>query len=194
MDDSVTRRRLLRRGGLLLAGTSALAGCTEEIGDELPPSEEMPISERVPDLPATERTGVAEDGITAFEGVDVPDPEAFEEQLERYGIEIESVAEELDVLTVEYVDQDRRDAGVLHNVAPIAGAYASLVETDYEVEALEITILDPESTSFGAAEVETTVAERYNRNELTAKEYGELVAATIETRRLSPSVEPEPNE
>lgn len=194
MDESVTRRRLLRRGGVGLAGAVTLAGCTEEIGEELPPSDEEPLSERIPELPVTERTEVLEKGIVAFEGVDVPDMETFEEELVEYGLAIESVEEELEVLTVEYVEQGRRDAGVLDNLGPIAGAYASLLEADFESEAAEITVLDPDSTTFGAAEIETPIAEEYNRDELTAKEYGELVAGTIETRRLSPDVEPQPNE
>lgn len=194
MDGSLTRRRLLRRGCVGLTATTALAGCTEEIGEELPPTEKEPVSERVPDLPVTERTEVLEEGIAAFEDVEVADTDAFEEELDRYGVAIESVEEELEVLTVEYVEQDRRDAGVLHDVGPIAGAYASLLEAEYDAEAAEITILDPDSTTFGAAEIETPIAERYNRDELTAKEYGELVAGTIETRRLSPDVEAEPNE
>lgn len=192
--DDLTRRRLLRRGGAGLAATAALAGCTEEIGEELPPTEKLPVSERVPDLPVTEQTEVLKEGIVAFEGVEVDGTDAFEEELDRYGVAIEAVEEEFEVLTVEYVEQDHRDAGVLHNVGPIAGAYASLLEADFESEAAEITILDPESTTFGAAEIETPIAERYNRDELTAKEYGELVAATIETRRLAPDVEAKPNE
>lgn len=194
MDGFVTRRRLLRRGGVGLAATVALAGCTEEIGEELPPTEEEPVSERVPDLPVTERTEILEAGISAFEGVEIADTDAFKEELDEYGVAIESVEEELEVLTVEYVEQDRRTAGVLHNVGPIAGAYASLLEAEYDAEALEITILDPDSTTFGAAEIETIIAEEYNRDELTAKEYGELVSGTIETRRLPPDVEPQPNE
>lgn len=171
-----------------------MAGCTEDIGEEFPPAEEEPVSELRPDLPVTERTEVLEEGIVAFEGVDVPDIETLEAELEEYGVAIESVEEELEVLTVEYVEQDRRNAGVLDNLGPIAGAYASFVDAGFEGEALELTILDPDSTTFGAAEIETIIIDRYNRGELTAKEYGELVAGTIETRRLPPDVEPKPNE
>ena len=194
MDGSITRRRLLRRGGVGLTAALGLAGCTEEIGEEFPPTEKEPVSEHVPELPVTERTEVLEEGISAFEGVEIADTDALEEELERYGVAIESVEKELEVLTLEYVEQDRREAGILDNVGPIAGAYASLLEAGYDAEALEITILDPDSTTFGAAEIETPIVERYNRDELTAKEYGELVAETIETRRLSPDVEPKPNE
>lgn len=185
---STTRRRVLVRGGLCLAGVASLTGCVEEIGEEFPPNTETPVSELTPELPVTEKTDVLEEGITALDGEEIDDPSAFVAAIEEYGIEVEGAEEEFSALTIEFISSRQVDAGKLHGIAPIAGAYAALVNSGYESEFLEITILDPDSSSFGAAEIDTELAEQYNVGELTAKEYGELVAGTIESGRHPPDV------
>lgn len=188
MDRSATRRRILVRGGLSLAGVASLSGCIEEIGEEFPPNTKTPASELTPELPVTEKTDVMEDGITALDGEEIDDPEAFRSVIEEYGIEVEHVEEEVGALTIEFISSRRVEEGKLHGIGPIAGAYAALIDSGYEAEFLEITILDPESSSFGAAEIDTELTRRYNAGELTVKEYGELVAGTIESKRHPPDV------
>jgi hypothetical protein len=181
-------RRALLRGGLSLTGVAALGGCVEEIGEEFPPNAKTPVSERVPELPVRERTEVLEEGIMALSSEEITDLESFADAIEDHGVEVKEVAEELEVMTVEFVSSRRVDAGKLDGIGPIAGAFAALIASGFETTALEITILDPESTSFGAATAETTWAERYDAGRLTAKEYGELVASTIESKRHPPDV------
>ncbi|MDL5361386.1 hypothetical protein [Halalkalicoccus sp. NIPERK01] len=189
MDDrSLPRRGLLIRSIGALGIAVGLSGCVEEIGEQFPPGREWPTGEYAPDLPVTKRSTVVESGVEAFEGRDIEDEEAFERALEEHGIDVESVEREQGTLTVEYVATDRDGQGTLHEVGPIAGAYAALIGTDYEAEFLEITILDDDSSSVGAAEVETSWAIEYNRDAYTAKEYGELVAGTIESRRYPTEV------
>ncbi|WP_331233480.1 hypothetical protein [Natronorarus salvus] len=194
MDGPTTRRGLLSRGGLAVLATISVAGCTEEIGEEFPPNVEVPVSEITPELPVTERTEFLEEGITAFDDAEIDDLDTFAEKLVDYGIEVESVREALTAVSVEYVNTDLHRTGNLQDIAPIAGAYAALIDSGYESEFLDVTILDPASTSFGAAEVGTDLAERYNDGELTATEYGELVASTIDSKRHPPEVGASPEE
>ncbi len=184
MDErSIPRRRVLARGVGALSVVAGLSGCTQEVGEQFPPNREWPTGEYVPDVPVTKRSDVVTSGIRAFEGSDIGDEGEFEDAIDEYGIAVESVGREQRVLTVEYVATDLERGGGLHDVGPIAGAYAALIETDYEAEFLEMTILDDESTSVGAAEVETSWAIEYNRGAYTAKEYGELVAGTVKSQR-----------
>lgn len=192
MDDrSLPRRRVLARGVGALGIAAGLSGCVEEVGEQFPPNREWPTGEYAPALPTAERSDVVESGIEAFEGREIGGETEFEDALEEYGIAVEAVEREQRVLTVEYVATDLDNGGTLHDVGPIAGAYAALVGTDYEAEFLEMTILDDDSSSFGAAEVETSWVLDYNRGRYTAAEYGELVTGTIETRRVDPDVEAE---
>jgi hypothetical protein len=181
-------RRSVLRGALALAGIGSLSGCVDEVGEELPPNTKTPVSELVPELPVRERIEVLEEGITALADEEIDDLEGLTTALEDHGVDVERVAEELEVVTVEFVSSRRIDAGKLHGVGPIAGAFAALIGSGFETTALEVTILDPASTSFGAATAETAWAERYNAGDLTAKEYGELVADTIESKRHPPDV------
>ena len=190
-DRSRTRRGLLRAAGT--AGAFLLAGCTEDVGEELPPNREWPVSEHVPELPVEERSATMAARIEAGAAADVEEPEAIPDALPD-GIEVESVEEERDVLHVEYLSSDRYGTGDLHHVASLAGAYAALVEADYDGVAMSVSILDDAPESYGHATVETAWAEEYNADELTAKEYGEHVAGTIETGRDSPDVGVSPGE
>lgn len=187
-----TRRRVLQLSGVV--GTGLLSGCTEEIGDELPANEKWPTAELTPRLPVTERTEILEERIEALAKMDIADEAAFEAAFDDAALEVESVERDRDVLTMEYRDTKRDAAGTLHDVASIAGAFAALLDAGYDVVALEVTILDDTPASFGAAEVDATWAHAYNDGDHSAKEYGELVATTIETTRQPPDVGVSPRE
>ncbi|MFC4437337.1 MULTISPECIES: hypothetical protein [Natrialbaceae] len=189
---SLRRRRLLQLGGL--GGLLLLSGCTEDVGEELPPNTEWPVAELKPELPVAERTEVLEERIQAMADAEITDEDEFAEAFDEYAFEIESVEREQEVLTVEYVSTERYAEGTLHDVAPIAGAFAALLESDYDALALSITTLDGAPAAYGSAYVEAEWAEAYNEGELTAKEYGELVEGTVESERQPPEVETEPDE
>lgn len=189
MDEStLSRRALLARGAGALVVVGGLSGCVEEVGEQFPPNRRWPTSEYAPDLPVGGRSDVVETGIESFAGETIADEAGFERALDSHGIAVESVRRELDALTIEYGTTDLGEGGKLHDVGPIAGAYARLIASGYDSAFLEMTILDDESTSFGAAEVETTWAERYVAGEYTVGEYGELVAGTVESKRHPPDV------
>lgn len=191
-DRLTTRRRLLRWGSVGVA--ASLAGCTADVGDELPPNEKWPVAELTPELPVRERTGVLEDRIRELAGADLADPDAFAAAVEEYDLEVESVETERDVLTLEYHHPGRQAAGVLRDVGLLAGGYAALVEGGFDGVALDVTILETAPDSFGVAEIETRYAERFNAGKLSAAEYGELVASTVETDRDPPDVGVTPGE
>lgn len=171
-----------------------LSGCTADVGDELPPNDKRPVSRYVPELPVTQRTSILAERIRIGAEAGVDSEEALAGAFEEHSLEIESVATERDVLTVEYVTTERYAQGALHDVGLLAGAYASLVEAGVDTVAMDLTILDDAPASFGAAEVDTAWAQGFNDEDLTAEEYGELVETTVETKRDSPNVAVEPSE
>ncbi|WP_255167611.1 hypothetical protein [Natrononativus amylolyticus] len=188
----LSRRRALRLCGV--AGVAALAGCTEDVGEELPANTKWPVSELKPALPVTERTDVLEERIEAMAEREIDDVDAFADAFEEYALEVESVEETEDVLTIEYVNTKLYEEGNLHDIGPIAGAYAALVDAGHGSDVLGITILDAAPASFGSASIDGAWAQRYNEDELTAKEYGELVAGTVESKRHPPEVGVSPDE
>lgn len=189
---SVPRRRLLRWSGL--TGLVALSGCTEDVGEELPANQKWPTSELTPDLPVKEQTGVLEDRIDELAATEITDVDEFAAAFDDYALEVESVDREQEVLTVEYINTELYAEGNLHDIGPIAGAFAALIDSGYDVLGLGITVLDAAPASFGAAEIETGWADAYNTGELSATEYGELVAETIESKRHPPEVGISPRE
>lgn len=189
MDDrSLSRRSLLARGVGAVAVLGGLSGCVEEVGEQFPSNRKWPVSEYRPALPVAGQSEVIETGIEALAGEEIADEAALAEALETHGVELTSVERELSVLTVEYGTTELGAGGKLHDIGPIAGAYAALVRSGYDAEFLEITILDDESTSFGVAEVDTVWAKKYTDGTYTVGEYGELVAGTVESKRHPPDV------
>ncbi|QSW98761.1 hypothetical protein [Haloterrigena alkaliphila] len=190
--DRTTRRRLLQAGAV--AATVGLAGCIEEMGAEFPKNTKWPVSELVPALPVRERIEILEERIHELTDADIADLEELVSRLEEYELAVESAERERDVLTIAYVNTDRDDEGDLHDVGLLAGGYAALIDGGYEAAALSATILDDAPASYGSAAVETPWAVEYNHGELTAAEYGEHVAGTIESQRYEPEVEVGPDE
>ncbi|WP_233710621.1 hypothetical protein [Natronococcus pandeyae] len=171
-----------------------LAGCTEDVGEELPPNREWPVAELKPELPVEEKTDVLEERIEAMADAEITDEDEFAGAFGEYALEVESVEREQDVLAIEYVNTELYEEGNLHDIAPIAGGFAALLDSGYDVFALSITVLDAAPASFGSASIDAEWAEAYNEGELTAKEYGELVAGTVESKRHPPEVGISPDE
>lgn len=191
-DSSATRRCLLRWGGFV--GLAPLAGCTRDVGAEFPPNAEWHVSELTPDLPVREQSKIVADRIEATSSADVDDVDAFVGAVNEYGLAVESVERVRDVLVIEYVTTERFDEGTLHDVATTAGAYAALVDAGDDAVALGITILDDAPESYGVATVETVWARAYNAGEFSAREYGERVAGTVQSKRHPPDVPVSPDE
>lgn len=189
---ALSRRRFLRFGGLI--GIASLSGCTRDVVEEFPKNSKWPLSETKPELPILERSDVLEEGVLSVSDVDVRTVERFAATLERNGLDVRTVEEVRDVLSVEYVSSIRVGEGTYHDVGMIAGAYAGLVEHGYDVYALALTIHPAAASSYGSWTVDTRIARRYNAGELTASEYGELVAGTLETSRAPPEVGVKPDE
>lgn len=189
---TLSRRRLLGFGGVV--GLSFLSGCTRDVVEEFPKNSKWPVTELLPDLPVHERRDVLDERITVMASKDIGTLEEFTSAIEETAIEAKSVEEVRDVLSLEYTTTVRSDAGHLHDIATTAGAYAPLVESGYDAYALAITIIPTDQSSFGVATVETKFAKRFNAGELTAREYGELVSDTLESKRTPPEVGVKPDE
>lgn len=187
-----TRRRLL--GALGGAGVALLAGCTDDVGQELPPNRRFLLAEHRPELPVDERLDVLSERIVATAGADVDSVDSFVAALEGYALEVHDIGRERGVLVVDYENLDSYAEGTLHDVGLLAGAFAAFVAGGFDGPAAEITILDAAPASFGVAEVDTRWAAAYNDGDLTVREYAELVAGTVESTRHEPAVEVDPGE
>ncbi|WP_121742875.1 hypothetical protein [Natronorubrum halophilum] len=190
--ETSTRRRLLRMSGVV--GLFLLSGCTEDVGEELPKNTKWPSAALKPELPVTERTDVLEERIEALADAEITDEDEFGATFDDYALEVEAVEREQNVLSIEYVNAKQYSEGNLHDIAPIAGAFAALLDSGYDVLGLGITVLDGAPASFGSASIEAEWAEAYNDGGLSAKEYGELVATTVESTRRPPEVGVSPRE
>lgn len=187
-----SRRRMLGVGGVV--GLTFLSGCTREVVEEFPKNTKWPISELSPDLPVHERSDVYEERIHAMSDANIESVEGFASALEAVELEVKSVEEDRDVLSIELQTTVRAEAGVLNDLAMIAGAYAVLVESGYDAYALAASFIPPGASSYGSASIESKLAKRFNTDELTASEYGELVSKTLESHRTRPEVGVDPNE
>ena len=191
---AASRRALLRRGGAAVATAVALAGCTEDVGEELPANEHRPVADLVPDLPVRERSDVLEEGIEALADADVGDVEAFVTVLEDRGVEFESVEEVVELLHLEYRASALERRGTLDVVAAVAGAFAALVDGGFEGRGLELVFAEADGSTVGVLEVATEWAADYNAGSLSTAEYGELVEGSIESRRDPPEHDVAPDE
>lgn len=191
---TTSRRSLLRRGGAALAGSLALAGCTEDVGEELPANEHWPVADRLPDLPVQERSDVLEAGIEAFADADVDDVDGFVAVLEERGHEFESVEAVVELLHLEYAAASLARRGTFEVTGAVAGAYAALVDGGFEARGLELVFAEPDGSTVGVVEIATEWALEYNEGALSAAAYGELVAGSIESRREPPEHDVAPDE
>lgn len=188
----VSRRRLLQAGGL--TGLVALSGCTEDVGEEFPPNTKWPTAELTPELPVEEQTDVLEERIETMADASITDEDEFAAAFDEYALEVEAVEREQDVLTIEYINTELYAEGNLHDIAPIAGAFAALLDNGYDAFALGITILDAAPASFGSVSIDGDWAVAYADGDLSAAEYGELVMTTVESKRHPPEVGVSPRE
>lgn len=191
---ATSRRTVLRRGGAALVSTFALAGCTEDVGEDLPPNERWPTAELVPELPVHEQTDVLRAGIEELSGAEIGDVDEFVAALEERTLEFEAVEEVAERLSLEYVETDPGRRGTLEVVAPVAGAYAALVDAGFETRALELVLFETDGSTIGVVEIATEWAIEFNEGALSAGEYGELVAGTIESKRKPPEPDVAPDE
>lgn len=185
-----SRRGLLRAGGL--AATALLAGCTQDVGEELPPNRERPVSSLLPDLPVEQRVDAMAARIESTATAEVGSLEELAGLLRERQLDVHAVEVHRDVLVVEYRAAPDPETGHVHDVGTVVGAYTALVASGHRSAALEVTILDDAPSSYGVAEAERGWADDYLAGVLAASEYAEHVAGTVESSRHDPDVEVEP--
>lgn len=191
---TTSRRSLLRRGAAALAGSVALAGCTEDVGEELPANEHRPVADLVPDLPVRERSDVLEAGIEAFADAAFADVEGFVAALEERGHEFESVEAVVELLHLEYGDPELARRGTFEVTGAVAGAYAALVDGGFEARGLELVLAGADGSTVGVVEIATEWALAYNEGALSTAAYADHVAGSIESRRDPPEHDVAPDE
>ncbi|WP_162993834.1 hypothetical protein [Halalkalicoccus subterraneus] len=123
-----------------------------------------------------------DDQETSDETAQTADVTAFEESLRDEGIDVSSVEQEGDTLSLGY-ETSRTDEEVVEaEGAIVAGSYADLTGEGYGSERLEATIYHA-TTGERIADyhIESEWAEQYNDGEISSAEYEERVTATIDT-------------
>lgn len=181
------RRDFLRRGALAVGAVASLSGCTSH---RLQESERKPpvvdgIGAADVDLPVRQPLGVAEEGIERGARADIADVDEFGAYLDESDVTVEHLEETTEagehLLSLEYVLDDRSDRGLMHHLGLVAGGYAALVADGHDGEKLEAHLLDSSSREFGAYEIRRHWAVEYNDDVLTAREYADEIAVTVET-------------
>lgn len=199
MGDTSGRWRISRRTGLV-RGTSAIAaalsvaGCTDDVGEELPPNERWPIATYIPDLPVRQRHTMLESAIESMADEPIDDLTSFEGALADRGVEFVTAELSELLLELEYVEAGTERGRTLRVIGLITGAYTALAGAGVESDALELTIVVPGHATIGVAEVAGEWATAYNDGRLSAANLGELVTTTIETNRTPPSLDVAPDE
>ena len=194
----MNRRTFLYRGGSSAVALVALSGCTEETlegAETNPPFVDIDPEEI--ELPVEQQEDVVADAVLRADDATVEDPADFEAFLDEAGLRVEDVSEteklitekleveredvdlveetahgEGTVLELEFVQPARLETGVLHSIGLVAGGYAALVESGFDGELLEATVLDSDGDSFGSFHVLTAWAEEYNEGRISARVYG----------------------
>lgn len=182
------RRQFVRKGTLAVVGAAAVAGCAEDAADlgpsPTPAKEKTPVGDDLPDLPVKEKSDELAAKIEAIHGEDIGDPTELAETLRSEGVTEADVTEESEggYLSLEYVGEVTEEEGLVADVGTVAGAYAALVDAGFDGEALEVTVLDGEGRETGSYQIPTRWATEYNEGRVSAKEYGEMVVGTMETK------------
>lgn len=180
------RRHLLRRAGIATAGVTALAGCTDsklKEAEAQPPLVEEYYHEEAVDLPVSQKFEKTAAGVSKADGAEIEDADGFEAYLDEQEVDVEKLEETVVAgephLSLEYVDSGEQ--GTLSTLGVVAGGYAALVEAGHEGEKLEAHLLDSDAREFGEYEIRRHWAEEYNEGVLTAREYANKIAVTVET-------------
>lgn len=171
-----------------MGASAALGGCVEQAlkaaETRPPPLEEFSPSADV-DLPVHEQVDAAVEAVLDFEGEAFADREAFESAVEEGAGTVESLEAVEDagdpVLELTYVPRDAENRGLMPGLGAVAGAYAALVDGGAAVRELTATLHTPDGDPFGEFEVLTEWAREYLEGGLTAAEYVDEVAHTVES-------------
>lgn len=172
-------RRTFLGNGLAVGSLVALAGCTEQTlkagKSQVESLDDLYRYEEV-SLPVRQRFELVEEGVHRAEGAEIETPDDFEAYLDEQGFAVEDVSEDTKdgapILSLEYVADDETERGRALEVGIVAGAYAAVLEAEFDGEELDATLLDPEGAEFGEFAVPTDAAERYNEGAISAATYG----------------------
>lgn len=174
----MNRRDFLTRGAVAVGSIAALSGCTEETLEQAEKNP-LPIDEAVAeeeiDLPVDQRLEAAGEGIDRAEDAEIESVDDLETYLVEQGVQVEALEEKeaagLPIVSLEYVDEEVIERGMMHNLGIVAGGYAALVAADHDSEKLEASLLAPDGETFGEYTIESEWAEEYDDGEITAREY-----------------------
>lgn len=172
-------RRTFLRSGVAAGSLVALSGCTDrtlkEGKSQAGPFDGLYHDEEV-NLPVQQKFGDVEEGVLLAEGAEIETLDDFEAYLEERGLTVKDVSEGVvegeTILSLEYVVDEEMEWGRALEVGVVAGAYAALIDAEFDGEELDVTLLDPEGEEFGEFTVRTDAAEHYIEGGTTAATYG----------------------
>lgn len=176
----ITGRMATRRTFLGTIAPVALAGCTRDVGEELPPNRRQPTSEVRPSLPVPERHDVLVTGIETTAGESIEDLDALAEVLATQDVDVIRADEDRTLLRLAVTGRAVA-RGNYHAVGPVAGAFPTSLEAVDGIAGLHLAIRPTEGSSIGVATIGKPLARRYRSGGHTVHEYAELVADTVRT-------------
>lgn len=172
-------RRTFLRNGVTVGCLVALSGCTnqtlKEGKSQAEPFDELYDEEKV-DLPVQQKLEDVEQGVLLAKDAEIGTLDDFKTYLEEGGLAVEDVSEDVvegeTILSVEYVVNEEMERGRALEVGIVAGAYAALIDAEFDSEELDATLLDPDGKESGEFTIRTEAAEHYNEGKTSAQTYG----------------------
>lgn len=94
---------------------------------------------------------------------------------------VNSIGMEGDTVTLEYVTNATDESAALQEMGMISGGYAGLMSGGWNTEGMNVTVVSSAGEPISTFHVESSWAEQYNNEEISATEYIQLVRGTSET-------------
>lgn len=137
-------------------------------------------------------TGNASPNETATSGLDLNatpsgpnDDQFFLDRLELLVTQsnhtVNSIGMEGDTVTLEYVTNATNESAALQEMGLISGGYAGLMTGGWNTESLNVTAVSSAGEPVRTFHIESSWAQQYNNEEISATEYIQLVRDTSET-------------
>ncbi len=137
-------------------------------------------------------TGNASPNETATGGIDLnatpsgpDDDQFFLDRLELLVTQsnhtVNSIGMEGDTATLEYVTNATNESAALQEMGLISGGYAGLMTGGWNTEGMNVTAVSSAGEPVRTFHIESSWAQQYNNEEISATEYIQLVRGTAET-------------
>lgn len=101
------------------------------------------------------------------------------DSLESEGISVDYFSEDAGTVFLEYVSTETTEEGIAGEIGTVAGVYRNNVVDGWDVDSLEVTVLDSDEFPVGSYYIESQWVEELNSGEITQEEFLQRITDTI---------------